>query len=255
VSADRPGEVIVPVMLGTHGPYRFLLDTGSTHTAIRSPLRKTLGAAAVAQTVLKTSVGSVSCLVVQLPALAVGAALVEGLAVTVLPDAAATVLGQGVDGIVGQDFLSKFNYTVDYRRSLLIWNDTQDGDDGFRLKLIRSGERYLVELPQGDVNQAPVRLVPDSGADVIVLFGHTNAMKLATTIHSRHVGLSSLAGGGTGLPATVALRVGTTMLRQEPAVVVQEEASGEDGDGLLPLHAFRSVSFNNRDGYMLIRSR
>ena len=33
-ASTRPGEIVVPVTVGAMGPFRFLLDTGSTHTAV-----------------------------------------------------------------------------------------------------------------------------------------------------------------------------------------------------------------------------
>src|SRR5258705_9953801 len=31
---DRAGRIVVPVYIDDHGPYRFLLDTGATHSAV-----------------------------------------------------------------------------------------------------------------------------------------------------------------------------------------------------------------------------
>ena len=33
-ASSRPGEIVVSVTVGGLGPFRFLLDTGSTHTAV-----------------------------------------------------------------------------------------------------------------------------------------------------------------------------------------------------------------------------
>ena len=81
---------------------------------------------------------------------------------------------------IGQDFLSAFNYTVDYRRSRIIWNP--EGDDepaGVRLPLVASGDRFVIELPQSTKGQDwVVRLVPDSGADAVIVFDGTNACRL-----------------------------------------------------------------------------
>jgi hypothetical protein len=50
------------------------------------------------------------------------------------------------------------------------------------------------------------------------------------------------------------MRVGAVTLRNQPAVVLEREGSNlAEGDGLLPLHRFSSVSFNNREGYLVVR--
>jgi hypothetical protein len=51
----RPGEVIVPVTVGRRGPFRFVLDTGSTHSAVTESLANALGATRLARTTMKVS--------------------------------------------------------------------------------------------------------------------------------------------------------------------------------------------------------
>ena len=55
-------------------------------------------------------------------------------------------------------------------------------------------------------------------------------------------------------PAVVReLRVGDITLRNQPAVaVMRTETDAPDGDGLLPLHHFASVSFN-ASGYIVFQ--
>ena len=49
------------------------------------------------------------------------------------------------------------------------------------------------------------------------------------------------------------LRVGTVTLRNQPAVVVKGSGSNAvEGDGLLPLHRFSSVAFNNTEGWIAV---
>ena len=61
-----PGEVIVPVTVGGRGGYRFLLDTGSTHTAVTQDLASAVGARVVARTSMSAAGGTLECLVVAL---------------------------------------------------------------------------------------------------------------------------------------------------------------------------------------------
>ena len=49
---------------------------------------------------------------------------------TSLPSSAADVLGDGILGVLGQDFLSQFNYTLDYRSSRLWWDDEDQIETG-----------------------------------------------------------------------------------------------------------------------------
>ena len=47
-TSSRPGEIVVPATVGGLGPFRFLLDTGSTHTAVTDRLATTVDAVPVA---------------------------------------------------------------------------------------------------------------------------------------------------------------------------------------------------------------
>ena len=49
------------------------------------------------------------------------------------------------------------------------------------------------------------------------------------------------------------LQVGAVTLRDQPAVVlVREDSSAVEADGLMPLHAFSRVSFNHSEGYLVV---
>ena len=85
------------------------------------------------------------------------------------------MLGDGISGVLGQDFLSQFNYTLDYRTFDGCRGTTTDQiEKGVRLALEPSRGRFLVQLAPGhDAAECPVRLVPDSGANGVVLFAGT----------------------------------------------------------------------------------
>lgn len=255
--SSLPGGVVIPVFIGGEGPYRFLLDTGSSHTVISQTLATTIGAPPVAKAPLATSVGSIVALVVRLPPVAVGSARVESLLATALPVNAAAALEDGISGVIGQDFLSQFDYTLDYRASRLLWDAEGDRDTGVRLSLEPSHGRFLVRLPQNERCRCPVRLVPDSGADGVVLFAGSNADRLPMDAAAAWLGVSTLAGNASARGVTIRqLLVAPATLRDLPAArVVLPENTPEEGDGLLPLSLFARVSFRNREGYMSVQAR
>jgi hypothetical protein len=50
------------------------------------------------------------------------------------------------------------------------------------------------------------------------------------------------------------LRLGSLTIRDQPVAVVPRDANDEaEGDGLLPLHLFASVSFNAREQCLVLR--
>jgi predicted aspartyl protease len=257
LASSRHGEIVIPVFIGREGPYRFLLDTGSSHTAVCQSLATALSAAPVAKAPVATSLGSSLMFVVRLRDVAVGSARVESLLATALPPEAASWLGDGISGVLGQDFLSQFDYTLDYRTSRLSWNDAGQIVKGIHLALEPSRGRFLVSLPQDDSCHCPVRLVPDSGAGGVVLFTGTKADQLPIDTRGASMRLSTLAGAETARRVTVkALLVGAATLSDVPAVkVVLSESTTEDGDGLLPLSLFARVSFYHHEGYKVVQPK
>lgn len=258
-ASTRPGEVVVPVTVGATGPFRFLLDTGSTHTAVTARVATAVDAVPVARTVMRAAAGSVGCLVVALPRVILDGASADGLTATVLPQAAAAALGPGVDGVLGQDFLSRFAFTLDYRRSQIHWHDADYVAPGTRLTLVPAQDRWLVELPQPA--QTPGlpptlrRFVPDSGADTLVLFGESRAGGLITAWRAGRAALGSLSGERAVRTATVdGLRVGEATLDGQVAAVLPSTAA-DDPDGLLPLHLFASVFFSAKSRALVIEAR
>jgi hypothetical protein len=252
-ASGRPGEVVVAATVGTLGARRFLLDTGSTHTAVTGALATAIGSAPVARTTMRATGGTVDCVVVPLPRIVVGRAVAEGLTATVLPARAAGALGPGVDGVLGQDFLSRFRFTLDYRRSRIVWHDAAYVPPGTRLMLVPSEDRWLVELPPPGPGGVIYRFVPDSGADTLVLYGQSLADRLVTDWRPAAATLGSLT-GSRALPAGIVARlsVGGAALLRQPAVVVPARPAG-GVDGLLPLHLFDRVFFSVAERCLVVQ--
>jgi hypothetical protein len=249
----RAGEVIVPVTVGGAGPFPFLVDTGSTHTAVTERLATVLAARPVARTAMSAAGGTAECLVVALPPIAIGASRVDGLTATVLPAMTGAALGAGVDGVLGQDFLARFSYTIDYRASRIRWHEAGYVAPGVRLALVPSQDRWLVELPQPG-SQPVYRFVPDSGADTLVLYGDGVADHVVREWRPDRTAIDSLTGVRAVRTAIIGgLRVGAAIIERELAVVVPGER--REPDGLLPLHLFASVQLNARDRYLVIQPR
>ena len=196
----------------------------------------------------------------------------------------------GVDilGILGQDFLARHSYTIDYRHRQLRWygeGSLDAGAEGVGLALHPSEGRYLLELPQDRNGGHLVRLVPDSGTETLVVFERNG--RLAVPVHSREpraelrglsgrrpvdvatfffgseyfqiaVGQSPARAGFSILtvfyPFFITSRIGGVMLRDQVAAIVGRPGDGAlPSDGLLPLHLFASVSFDSRGLQLVVR--
>jgi predicted aspartyl protease len=249
LAIDVHGGIAIPVLIGDAGPFDFILDTGASRSIISDDLARQLGAPRVARSEVVTSAGTEWQSVVRLAGVSVGSARIESLLAPVVPPIRLSALGAGIRGLLGQDFLSAFNYTLDYRRHHLQWDDRDACADPAAVRLISSEGRFVMALPQG-ASRPALRLVPDTGAEALVLFRAPG--RDPSPVPAAEVMVTGLVGD---LPARAAvvprLVVGGVTLRDRPAVVVERDEP--NADGLLPLHGFSSVSFGARGACVVVR--
>jgi predicted aspartyl protease len=254
VRMDERGGVVVPVSINGRGPFQFLLDTGATHSVISGSLADELALRFVARASVLTSTGREWRPVVSLDQTTIGSARSEGLLASVAAAAQLDNIARGIDGIIGQDFLFDLNYTLDYRRKRLVWRDDDSYAGGIRLPLVAQHGRYLVEIEVPEHN-TPVLLVPDSGADGFVMFARNGRTPLSLESTARLTSIRSLSGGQFAHMLMLReLKLGPmTVKNQRVAIVARDEDDVAEGDGVLPLHLFASVSFNAREQCLVLR--
>jgi predicted aspartyl protease len=240
------GGIVVPVTIDGRGPFRFLLDTGASHSALSAALASDLALSPEAKTLVTTPAGETWRAVVRVRSLRVGSAFAAEIWPSVF-ERGRLEAGRQVDGVLGQDVLGGFRYTLDYRRRTLEWGGAQRTDaEGSRLRLEWAGGCPIVATePAG--GRRGLRLIADSGASHVVLFDRGDGALPPYRDVEPQVRLTTLEGERPVRPVTIPeLRVGGIVLRNESAAVV--EAGGHRADGVLPLHRFDRVTF---DGHYL----
>jgi hypothetical protein len=163
----RGHGIIIPVSVSGAGPFRFLLDTGASRSVIAASVAKRLSVHVHARTLMITPAGH-SIRPVTAVTLRLGVRTAVPVTATVVDDD--ELGGKKVDGIVGQDVLSALVYTVDYARREIVWDDAAPAADGRRLALQIAHGRALVTIPAQAGMPHAMQLIPDSGADHLVLF-------------------------------------------------------------------------------------
>jgi hypothetical protein len=224
--------VVDGVFVNGHGPYRFLLDTATTLNHIEAGLARSIGLTASFRTELTSSVGRT---------IVTGG---EGIEVR-LEDAVAGdqkflfaglnvvhQLASGIHGILGQEFLARFDYRLDLRGKQLEFGSQER--HGHRAPFRLTSGRPTVTTSLGD-------LVLDSGAASVILFG---------------VRAEGSAGGfirtlaGSQMVGMVYRRLAIEGRRVWSGDAVALDGQTEPGvAGLMPLSLFRSVYFCNSSGY------
>jgi predicted aspartyl protease len=252
------GLIAVRVSVNGAGPFGFLLDTGSNRSAVSPRLAAQLHLGPVAKTTLVTLSHERAGDAARIETLAIGNLTVHDVTAPLLTDGELDALGAGLDGVIGQDVLISHNYTLDYRRSRLTWDEDVTSDaDGIRLTLKRDEGRWLVALPQRDANDQVVWFVPDSGAAAFVVFDRGTAPPLALLPLPVTAQTTTVLGAGQARGAILErLRVGPMLFDHRPVLVVDRRGpDAPAGDGLLPLCAFARVSFHARGQYLVVHAR
>jgi predicted aspartyl protease len=249
------GTIIVPVKINGAGPFRFMLDTGSTRTVVSVKLTRKLRLPVVAQSLMITPSGRDMGVLVQLNGLAIGNSGEVDVKALIGPREHFTA--DAIDGLIGQDVLGPLIYTIDYVRRHIVWHSgLAPGNVGMRLPLEASEGRFLVSIPHPAQGEARLKFIPDSGSDGFVLFARGARFPLPAT--PLEVGVLRTLSGHRLVRRVLLgdVHVGGVILRNQTAVIVERnEPDAPLGDGLLPLHVFGRVTFHGPERYLVVQSR
>jgi len=110
---DRIGRIWAPVTINGQGPFRLVLDTGASHSALTAKLAETLGIPLDMKhtALLRGATGSATVPLVPVESLEIGDLLILPRRLPIVPDA----LG-GAEGILGTDGLGNKRIHIDFRR-------------------------------------------------------------------------------------------------------------------------------------------
>jgi len=233
----REGRPIVDgVYVNGQGPFRFLLDTGTNVNLIETGLARTIGMNADFQVDLTSALGKTKMPGSDGNEVELGEAKASGQKFLVSGLEAIHHLLPDVHGVLGQWFLSGFDYKLDLRGKRLEFG--KQSLNGRRAQFRMLNGRTAVSTSLGD-------LVLDSGAAQLVLFGvdpdsHDQG-SMRTLAGTQTVGMvfSRLAIEGRNIWRGDAVAIPG---RSEPGVA-----------GLMPLSLFKTVYVCNSEGYVIFR--
>lgn len=236
------GGVIVPVVINDAGPFMVLLDTGATNTAITAPVAEAIRATPVATANVISPTHASWRTIVVIDSLALGPSTTDLVLASVVPERSFDRAG-AIQGLIGQDVLARLRFTIDFRRRHVQWHAEKVPAHGMPLRLSFVDGRFVVDLPQPGET---LRLVPDSGAGVLVLFNPERRGPAWARHTGRIVEVETAAGRGTAMEVVLSqLRIGARTLRDVRAVAIDRPAfHPADSDGLLPVHLFERVTFD-----------
>jgi len=236
------GEIVVTARLNGGRTARLLLDTGSSHSVVSDRLVQALDLPVVAQAMVSSIAGDALSHVVRLDRFELGAIDARAVLPSVVPDDALDPTGR-IEGVIGQDVLASERYTIDYDRREIVWQAGPAAPSNHRasFELTPDGGRFVIDVPQ---SHGVLRLVPDTGAETLVLFSGSSPTLPLDGLSERR--LTSLVGStGVSEGRLLSLQVGPFSLTDLPvALVTATTERHRTADGLLPLRLFKRAAFN-----------
>jgi len=222
------------VFLNGKGPFRFLLDTGAQTNQVEALLARQLGLTSQFQVVLETASGTA-----RVPGGRVAEVTLEGATAAnqeflFTGMEAVQELSPDIQGVLGQEFLSRFDYLLDFRGRYLVFGAAVPGGTRIPARVIDG--RMAVQTSHG-------YLVLDSGTEALILFHTTASSGPGGTIRTASgAGAVSMVHGAT-------VRIGAKSYRPATAAFAANPFLPEDG--LLPASLFGSIYVSNSGCYVV----
>jgi len=243
------GRLLVPVAVNGKKESRFLFDTGATTSVLSDKLAAKAGVTPKSIKRVSTFAGVVSLPVGQVETLRIGHRSVVGIEVIVADLAGLFDLDAEIDGILGQDVLSRFNYLLDRHKGKL---EIEEGGNltsklfGSRVACEKRGGKIYVPAAGGHVH-----LMLDTGNPYLVVYDDV-ASKLQTNakIEGEKEVRSSIGSRKIRPFRIDSLKIGDSIKHNVEGYLATRSPGGSE-DGFLPLFVFDSIYVNNQENFLI----
>jgi hypothetical protein len=247
--------MVVEAKVNGVGPFRFLVDTGTTRTVIDPALANQLQVPTVGEVNVTTVLHYRQDKLVRLQDVQLGDASVSGLGAMVDKLTRQKMLAPGIRGVLGEDFLSRFDLLIDYKQRQIQFNAPPPA--GERCRFEATGQyqgapttsRLLIGVEFMEVSGNKVQLQLDTGARTPELF---------PVSHDAHPtqpwGSSMATSSGANdviVHSNITLRIGATKIPGQD-VVQSRRAVAFDAAGLLPAAIFQRIYISHSGGFVVL---
>jgi hypothetical protein len=222
------------VYINGKGPFRFLLDTGEQSNEMDPDLARKLGIEITFQTELDTPAGASRVPGATASLVSVGNVDAANQEFLITNREALRSLSPDIRGTIGQQFLSKFNYTLDFRHHRVVFEDPAPAV-GTRVAFRLVAGCMVVTTDLGD-------LMLDSGTDSLFLF-HASP-RVTSAVLSTSNGNIAVA-----LDHAASLRVGGKVYY--PSTAAYHPVADAPAAGLMPASLFHTIYVSNSDHYLV----
>jgi predicted aspartyl protease len=246
--------ILVPVLVNGQGPFEFILDTGADDLILDASLARHLAFSVSGSAHQATIAGSWNTNQSVADSVQLGSARLQNIPVLLANLEGVRTKIPGAQGILGQGFLSHFNYLLDYQHRSIRFEQSDEIQDSIHGEPVPSSldaHRMIVYAQVESKGSQAVRLLLDSGANTLVL---SRASAEASHVVLDAARLEITANTKVALPSgrVPQLMVGLRQFRNLPAVVSPAPQMQQICDGLLPTSLFKALYVNNTRGFVEI---
>jgi hypothetical protein len=163
---DQIGRIWAPVMINGHGPFRLVLDTGASHSAVTALVALALGIPTNQSppVILRGVTGFATVPTIRVDTLTVGDLAVDSPILPIVPDA----LG-GAQGILGAEGLAGKRIFIDFRHDkiLITYSRNEKSTRGF-VDVPFHAIRNTLVVVDARIGDIPVKAIIDTGGQTTI---------------------------------------------------------------------------------------
>ncbi len=247
--------IVVDAMVNGAGPFKFLVDTGTTRTVIDPGLAHQLQAPVLGKVSLTGILRQRQDDLVRIDSLRIGGVSSSTLGVVVDQLARQKTLAPGIRGVLGEDFLSRFDIFIDYKQRWLRFGGPVPTGERCRFETMGQHDgsptinRLLIWTEFMDAGGARALLQLDTGARIPELFPASQP----SLSSPRGAGTMAISDGEdeVTIESNTAIKIGSTVVRGLD-VVQSRRSLTFDAAGLLPAAIFHSIYISHSGGFVVL---
>ena len=254
--------IVALVSVNGQGPFEFLIDTGTHLTLVDPLLVEELQLKSSTQVSLMTISGKQSVPRSVLKSVQVGTALLEHLEALTVDLTELRRVRPQIRGMLGQNFLSRFNYLIDYHNQRIVFEEHQEFEHqatGTRLPFVLDSGKILISAQTSNHPAGELQLILDSGTPGLMLFEPTLQTRKVPV--ERNGGFIMMAAATTGVRPTqtgrlARVRVGDEFFENLPVTFVRGDSIAKTfaANGLLPTNLFQTLYVNNQKKFVVMNA-
>jgi len=259
------GHAIVSVTVNRAGPFDFILDNGCVTSIVDPEIAQRLTMPVVGQVTLVSVSREAAVFVVMAKEIKLGGMAASNLEMMVDPLRGPKSIKPTIHGIVGEDFLQKFDFLLDNQEQRLVFEQEPSIllsiMEGTRLDLQRGSspegrptyKQLVVHGRSLELGGRDLAMQLDSGTDTALLFSRVNR----TLFLNQHTGMATVIEDGRRQGAQLVrvpnFRVGKVSLTEMPLAIMDDRPDLPAGiDGALPTSLFHSIYFSHSGGFLIL---